>query len=799
MPDQSRAPGHRRLPPLPLALLTLALAAVQGAWAQSAPALPDEPPLVLRRSPQLTENILPRERSQRPSIVQGDRISGRPDLETTVEGNASLRRGDTVIRADRLNYDQPQDLATAEGDVRVNQAGNIYEGPRLQLKLETFEGFFDSVRYQLLTNGAHGTADRVDFVDSDRTIARRATYTTCRREDDQPGWKPAWFLSAENLRTDSAEGVGVAENVQLHFMGMSSPALPSVSFPLDDQRKSGILPPVIGMDSVNGLELTLPYYWNIAPNRDATFTPSVMSKRGINIANEFRYLEKDYSGEVRFDLMPDDQLRNRDRWGLWLRHRQNFNAGTLGMDTLSANLSVDRVSDDDYWRDFTRTPTLTSRQLSADGTVNWSKGDWSGRLFAQKWQTLTYTEAPITPAYDRLPQLTANYALYDWNGFDFSFNNELTRFSANSTQQGQPNADRLFSQVQLSRPFVRPGYYVTPKLTLSGTSYSFDGPLSNGATSANRTVPTFSLDTGMTFERETSLFGKAYTQTLEPRAFFVNTPYRDQSTLPVYDTAKSDLSLASLFTENEFTGNDRISATKAVTLGVTSRLIDPDTGFERARFGIAQRRRLSDQLVTLPGGTASTDRASDVVTGAQININPQWSVEGAVQYNPQIDKSERRAITARYTPGPYRSLSASYRYQDDRISVNNSGYESIDLGWQWPLNDLWGDKGSPKAGGGLGGGRWYAVGRVNYSLRDKVVTDAVMGVEYDGCCYIGRVVLEKVSTGVATATKRIMFQIEFMGFTSLGTSPMRTLQTNVPRYRSLREPTLAPSRFTNYE
>jgi len=808
-------------------MLSLALLHAHGAWAQ--PADPLNAPLTLRPTPMLTETIPQVLRSQLPSFVGGDRIHGRPDLETVIEGNAFLRRGDTVIHADRLEYYQPDDLAKARGNVRINQAGNVYEGPELELRVETFEGFFNNARYRLLATGGHGDAQRIDFIDADRAIARNATYTTCRRED-APDWVPAWILSATSLRTDSEENVGVAENAQLTFMGISTPPIPSVSFPLTNARKSGILPPTIGMDSVNGIEITLPYYWNIAPNRDATITPQLMSKRGINLSTEFRYLEQDYSGEIRLDVMPGDRLPaaryrekldahlekvangeasvldtpmnpgSRTRWGVWTQHRHNFDGKPLGLDALSANVMINRVSDDDYWRDFSRTPSLTSRLLPNDGTVSWAKGDWSGQVRALSYQTLRYDDSPILPPYDRLPQITANYNKYDWRGFDFSLSTDLTRFRADRIEQGQPNADRVYALAQLSRPFLTPGSFVIPKVQLHASSYNFDAPLANGATSASRVVPSFSLDAGLIFERDANFFGRALRQTLEPRAFYTYTPYRNQNHLPVYDTAANDFNFASIYTENEFSGNDRISATNTLTTGVTSRLIDPGTGAEVARFGIAQRLRLKDQRVTLPGGAPVTDRVSDVLLGAQINWTPRWSMDTTVQYNPDDRRSVRSSIGARYSPGPYRTVSASYRYQADRIATNGYGNESIDVGWQWPLNDLWGDKGKNLGPGrGEGGGRWYGVGRLNYSLRDKKLTDAVIGVEYDGCCYIGRVVLEKLSTGLATSSKRIMFQIEFVGFTSFGSSPMRTLQTNIPRYQPLRGPLPAPSRFTNYE
>jgi LPS-assembly protein len=803
-PNRLRVRRSPKRPPLPLAVLSLALLHAQGAWAQQNGWI--DAPLPLQRTPQLAETIPQAERAQRPNIVSGDRMSGRPDLETIVEGNASVRRGDTVINADRLEYYQPDDLAKAQGNVRVNQAGNVYEGPELQLKLETFEGFFRNVRYRFLANGGHGDAERIDFVDSNISVARNATYTTCRIED-YPGWMPAWLLSAATLTTDAEESVGVATNARMTFMGVSSPPFPSLSFPLNDKRKSGLLPPFFGVDSVNGIELQQPYYWNIAPNRDATLYPTLMSKRGINLGSEFRYLENTYSGTVRADFMPSDSLRERNRWGLWSTHSQSFDPKPFGLDSLTGILNVNRVSDDNYWRDFSRTPTLSTRLLESQAGLNWSKGDWNGQVRALSYQTLQYDLSPITPPYDRMPQVTATNTQYDWGGFDVTTTLDYTRFRADRQYAPflnglrQPDGERAFGLFQVSRPWLTPATFVIPKIQLNATSYQFDTPLVGGESSASRVVPTFSVDSGLVFERDASFFGRAFRQTLEPRAFYVNTPYRDQSRLPIYDTAANDFNFATIYTENAFSGNDRISDSNLLTLGVSTRLIDPDTGVEAARFGIAQRLRFADQKVTLPGGLPVTDRLSDVLLGAQVNWSPKWSADTTVQYNPDSRRSERIALGARYNPGPYRSLSAAFRYQADATVLANNGNKSIDIGWQWPLNDLWGDKGTNLGQGrGEGGGRWYAVGRMNYSLRDSRLTDGVLGVEYDGCCWIGRVVLERLTTGQVSASTRIMFQIEFVGFASVGSSPMRTLTQNIQRYQPLRSPGLeSPSRFTQYD
>ncbi|MEO7241976.1 MAG: LPS-assembly protein LptD [Variovorax sp.] len=764
---------------------------------------PNLPPLRLRLSAQLPELIGKNERSTLSSFISGDTISGRPDLETTVLGHAELRRGDVRITADRLAYDQASDQAKASGNVRVNQAGNVYQGPQLQLKLETFEGFFNQPRYEFLATGGQGQADRVDFIDQNRSIALNATYTTCRRED-LPGWMPAWVISATRISADTQSNIGVADNAQLTFFGVTTPAFPSLSFPLSNDRKSGFLAPTIGLDNLNGIEVTQPYYWNIAPNRDATVDATVMSKRGVNLSGEFRYLEEKYQGTARVDFMPTDSLRNRARWGLWTRHQQTLNGSGLGLDSLNATLNINRVSDDDYWRDFSRTPSLTGRLLASEGAVRWTRGDFSGQIRALKYQTLNYDLAPITPPYDRLPQITGNYDRYDWHGFDVHGGLDYSRFSgAEQLLQLQPDGQRIFGVMQVSRPIRTPGAFIIPKVQLHATAYQFDTPFANDPyrrTHATRVLPTFSLDSGLVFERDATFFGRSLRQTLEPRAFYVYTPYRDQSRLPNYDSAAYDFNFATVYTENAFSGDDRIADRNLLTLGVTSRLIDPESGVEAARFGIAQRLRFSDRNVTLPGGQPATDRVSDLLLGAQINWNPRWSVDTTLQYNPQTHRSARNTIGARYSPGPYRTVNVAYRYRDDDSTTASTGSKSIDLGWQWPINDLWGDKGKDLGPGrGLGGDRWYAVGRLNYSLRDRRMTDAVLGLEYDGCCYVARVVYQQLSTGVTSATRRILFQIELVGLTSVGASPLRTLRQQVPGYQLLRTQSEPPSRFTNYQ
>ena len=808
-------PLSPRLPHAPFVLsqlvvlvgLACAAAAVRAQPAVPQPEQADNGALRLRASGQLDEQLPLGPASKLPIFLQGDRMSGRPDQETVVEGDVVLRKAGTVIRADRLEYDQPTDQAKATGNVRINRKGDVFEGTEMELKVESFEGFVDAPRYHFLKNDGQGEADRIDFVDESHTVIHNATYTTCRRRPG-PEWLPDWVLRATSISMDSDEDVGIAQGAVLSFKGVPLLPIPAMSFPLSDKRKSGWLPPTIGVGADSGLELTLPYYWNIAPNRDATITPTIMTRRGVDLGGEFRYLEPNYTGIARANYMPSDKLTDSDRWGLSFLHKGVI--GTeLGPVGLEAN--INRVSDDTYWRDFTSSGAIanaiantsasvgvaaTPRLLPSGLTATWGLGAFSSAVRFLKWQTLQDVTAPIVPPYDRVPQLTARYAQTNVFGLDWSLDGDFTQFEADSSRTLQPNTQRAVALLQVSRPWLAPAGFVTPKLQLHATGYQFDRLLGNGSQTADSVVPTFSLDSGLVFERDAKLFGRNLVQTLEPRAFYVYTPYRNQSAQPNYDTATNDFNFATIFTENAFVGHDKISDNNLLTLGLTTRYLDADTGAQLARFGVAQRLRFDEQRVTLnPADAPAQAGFSDVMLGASVNLSERWSLDSTVQYNGKTDRSVRSTAGARYNPGNYRVLNAAYRFQRD-VS------EQIDISWQWPLNNLWGDAGKELgAGRGQGERRYYGVGRLNYSLNERRLVDTVLGVEYDAGCWLARVLLERTQTSSSTATGRVMFQLEFVGFTRLGLggSPIQTLTQNISRYQNLRDSGGTTSRFSNYD
>jgi LPS-assembly protein len=780
------------------------LAWVVGAsWAQPAG-------LVLRSSAVLEEAVSERQQSEGAVFVKGVQITARPDMDLVVEGKASIRRPGLALSADRVDYDQTQDVVDATGQVRVSTTTSTFSGPRLKLKVDSFQGTFEKPDFELYGSGGYGQAVEVEFVDNQRTIVRQANYTTCRRTPG-PEWLPAWLLKATQLTIDEEESSILAEGVQMRFQDVPIFAAPSISLPLTTERKSGLLPPLFSIDTVNGVEVAQPYYFDIAPNRDATVTTHVMSQRGVAADTEFRYLERDYSGQLRLNLMPSDKLRSQTRWGLSSQHNGGIDTGLDSVGRIGLGLTLNRVSDNDYWRDFPRSGlVLTQRVLPSTGVLSWSRGDFSMSAQVQRWQNLQ----DAAPPYDRAPQITMRYGKWDANGFDWSVVGDTTRFEADYSRVASlvsagtlpRNGERSFVQAQVSRPWIRPWGFVTPKLQLHATRYQLDNPLS-GARTFDRVLPTFSLDTGLVFERETRWFGRDVLQTLEPRAFYARTPYKNQNILPVYDSGATDFNLSTIYSENTYVGQDRLVDNDALTLGVSSRFFDANNGAEMLRVGVAQRIRFSDQQVVLPEQTASQTGLSDILLGAGIRWDERWSLDATVQANNQTHDIARTTLQARYSHSAYRVINTAYR-ANNQVTPNS---EFVELGWQWPLSDLVGstDRQAETAwsrtpGQGLGPDRWYTVGRLNYSLKERSLVDTLVGLEYDAGCWLGRIAFERLQTNISnvsstSATSRILFQLEFIGFARVGVSPLKSLSDNIPRYQYLRDSTVQPSRFQHYE
>jgi LPS-assembly protein len=766
-----------------------------GATAGAAAAAPAAPAsaasgIELRAAPALLAPPRGEAARQLPLILRAREVHGRPDLDAEAVGDVEFRRGSVVLRADRLTYDQGEDLARASGHVVISRDGNVFTGPELQLKVERFEGFFETPTYRFARTGAGGKASRIDFIDDQRSIATNATYSSCTSSDSED---PAWILRASSIQIDNETNEGIAKDAILRFYGVPILASPTLSFPLNDERKSGFLPPVVGLDSRSGFQAAIPYYWNIAPNRDATFTAFDSTRRGPGLDTEFRYLEPGYAGEVDYKILPHDSVADRSRYSLRFAHEGSLPYG------MYAQAHVLHVSDDDYWKDFPDDlKTTTQRLLQTDLQVSRPFGDWSTYVRVERWQLLQTADPTtrIDPApYERLPQIGARYSS-TWNyGFDTSFETEFNHFTNPEDTYSTPRltGSRLHALGSISRPFYSPGWTLTPKVSFNAASYSLDQPLADGSRSASRFIPTLSVDSAWTFEREAHFFGRAVRQTLEPRLFYVDTPYHQQSDLPNFDAYPKDFNFDSIFTENAFSGVDRVSDAHQMTAGLTTRLLDPVTGVEALRLGIAERYLFRDQLVT-PDGPPLTQRFSDVLVLGSTTLVPHWTFDADAQYNPDSHRIEQSLAGFRYLPGTFRTVSLNYRLQRGLS-------EQVELGWQWPVYGpaRSNEKGEGASGSGACRGTLYSVGRVNYSTLDSRLTDALFGLEYDAGCWIGRVVVERLSTGRSEATTRLLLQLELVGLSRLGSNPLRALKDNIPGYQLLRDERETNTPFTPYD
>jgi LPS-assembly protein len=752
-----------------------------------------------------------------PLFFEADHLEGESGSRTRATGSVRLRQGGLRVRADELTHTQSDNTARALGHVVITRNGNIFSGPELMLKLDTLEGEFIRPHFWFARTKAGGQAEHVQFLGQNRLRADKTSYSSCTPDTLPDGTlaEPDWSLKTSSVYLDFDANEGTADNAVIWFKGVPILAAPKLTFPLNDARKSGWLPPSFDFDSKSGFEMSAPYYWNIAPNKDMTLAPTLSVRRGMGLDTEYRYLAPRDEGVLHVVGLPDDRVAMRSRGLLDFAHKGSLEEGNLLSQT-RYDLRWLRVSDDNYWKDFPHgLPSLTPRLYDSHANVerqlnsrNWGLGDSQTTLYGsvQSWQTLRDLDPLADPTlsridtpYRREPQLGVRSRSGNDTGLVWAMQGEFNRFTNPDTTK--PGGNRVHGVGQLSRTYNLAGLNLTPKVSLNATSYEMDQAMSNGQRNASRVLPTFSLDSSLVMERPVHLFSRDLTQTLEPRLQYVRTPYKDQGFLPLFDSAPRDFNQYAIYSENAYTGVDRISDANQVTLGVTSRLLDDATGAEALRLGVVQKLLLADQRINPDGPEPITQRLSDLLLLGSTSVIPNWTFDSSAQFNAQNHAMSRGLFGVRYSPGPWRTVGAAYRYTRDAS-------EQLDLGWQWPLagpvrstaaqvrDEALADPlnlSGRRASGNSCGGTWYSVGRMSYSMRDSRLTDALLGVEYDAGCWIGRVVAQRTSVGRTQASTRIMFQLELSGLSriSLGSNPLRTLKENIPGYRLLQDDSVA--------
>ena len=697
------------------------------------------------------------------TTIDAQKIEGVSDLEVSARGSAEIRRGEVSVFGDYLRYNREFGELEGTGGVRLQSGVDRFFGPTLEYNTLEDTGTLESPGFLLQRERpARGSAERMEFLGPSHYLLFNARFTTC-----QPG-QDDWFLEASQLDLNYNNDEGKATNPRLRFFDHTVMGFPYATFPLENRRRSGFLTPYYSQTSTRGLEFGIPYYWNIAPERDATFTPVWMARRGFQLKSDFRYLERPYAGEFRYEILPHDPVFGSTRTGLSWQHAQTFATNLTG------NVDYNKVSDDRYFVDLaSQVKQVSVGNLPLDAYITKSgglpaAGTYSTQLRVQKFQTLQDPLAPIVPPYHRVPQLSASAAFNDLAGhFDTNLPAEYVRFTHPTLVEGS----RTSINPVVSLPRIAPGWFVTPKAGLRYATYDLDQSAPGQPLSPHMTIPWASLDSGLVFDRSASYFGRSLTQTLEPRFFYVFVPYHNQDQIPVFDTALADYNFAQLFTENRFVGGDRFGDGNQATMAVTTRFLQQD-GQELLRATIGERFYFRSERVALtPDSALRTARESDVLASVGGRLQQRLTFDATTQYNPYDHRLERFSIGVRYAPEVAKLLNASYRFQRDLL-------RQIDLSGQWPV-----------AGG------WYAVGRYNYSFFDQRLLEGLAGAEYNAGCWVFRFVVQRLQAAASTATTALIFQIEFTGVGQVGTAEaVQLLRRDVPGYSVVNrvDPAMAP-------
>ena len=721
-----------------------------------APVLVPPPPKALKPGPGSDRDAV---------YLRADLLEGESEKWVQSSGKVELRTRRETVLADWLHYDLVTEEVWAKGNVLMRRGADWISGPEAKFKRGDETGFFHQPEFHIGDNASRGDAKDLLFVGENRYELKDFRYTTCVAGNDD------WYLTSREVDLDRSRLVGTARNASIIFKGVSILYSPYLDFPLSNERKSGFLTPVFGSTSSRGIEMSIPYYLNLAPNYDATLTPRVMTRRGLQINGQARYLFPDMAGEADAEVLPD-RITGTNRYGLSWKHNQNFGF----LPGLAGYVNIQKVSDDAYFTDLSDRLVVTSQStLPREGGFVYNRGPFSLLTRIQRFQTLQDPANPITPPYFREPQLLMTMSPVEWKGLDFQASGEFVRFH----QSALVNGDRTVLYPSVTWAQRGNAWFVNARTGLHMTHYDLDNA-TLAESHLNRVVPISSVDGGLVFERDANLFGKAFTQTLEPRAYYVYIPYRRQDQIPAFDTAIDEFNFSQLFTENRYLGSDRIGDANQLTLAAVTRFSDPQTGEERMRFAIGQRYYFQDQRVTLTEAPR-TANTSDLLLSGEGRLSDAWSAAGTFEYNLNHPQTERLDLGVRWQPGPGRVLNASYRYIRQQVDPtgNTSQLKQVDLSGQWPFLE-----------------GWSVIGRWNYSLVDGKTLEGVAGLEYNAGCWAFRIVGQRLTTTTQLASKSVFVQFELNGLARLGTNPIDVLKRSVPGYMTVTDPALRPAGTT---
>jgi len=682
-----------------------------------------------------------------PIAVSADALVAELDPQQAVfSGNVQLVQDGLYLQADELTLNRASGVVSAQGNLLLDQPDIRVTGSTASYQLATGQGRVEQASYRVPAMRARGDAESAELLGGGRSRFERIDYTTCAPGDAD------WLLSADTLELDRNEGLGTAHGASLRFLGVPVLYAPVFTFPIDDRRRSGLLLPRVGQSDTTGFDLSLPYYFNLAPNYDLTLTPRVMSKRGLMLGGEFRFLTGSSNGTLAAEYLPNDRETDEARGSASLRSFSRLSAQS------HANVRLNYVSDNDYLEDFGESLAVTSAtHLERAGELFYNARTWDALARVQYYQTIDEAIGPSDRPYSRMPQLA--FRLRDPDGLaglSYHLDAEYVNFHRSDSVRGH----RVDLFPALSLPLRETWGFVEPKVGARYTAYSLTEQAAGLDDSPSTLSGMFSLDSGLYFDRTTSYFANAATHTLEPRLYYLFVPHRDQSDQPVFDTGEFDFNFDNLFRENRFNGPDRFADANQVTAALTSRLIADESGAELLRASLGQILYFDDREVTLPGTAVEDDSSSTLVGEIAARLSRGWRARLGLQWDPHDDNGTlEQALAQLNYRDDGRLFNAAYRLRDNVV-------EQTDLSAFWPINE-----------------QFSLVGRHNYSLQDDRLLEAVAGVEYGRCCWRLRALVRQYSNTTGDEQNlAFLLQLELNGLGRLGDSIQETLQRSIYGY-----------------
>ncbi len=651
---------------------------------------------------------------------------------TIFRGNVKVRQGNRFLDADNIQYDRQTEIFTAEGKVTYSVDDIYLKGSNANMNMKDNKGSLENADYYTGSVKGRGQAKIIIIENDKRFRMEEATYTTC------PPDKEAWRLNASSIILDKSTRQGSASNAVIEIADIPVLYLPYIRFPLGEERMSGLLFPAIAVTETNGTEISIPYYWNIAPNMDSTITLHNMTERGVMLENEFRYLTESTNGNIDFNYLPDDKKFSEDRKKFTWLHSGTPAAGW------STSVDYNYVSDTEYLDDFSGSLATSSvTHLNRKGTLSYNSESFLFSTLVQEYQNLTGSEP-----YRRVPQLQ----------FDTRFSNEEKKLNYDlvseyvnfdHTNDSQIVGTRIKISPFLSYTIKEDAGFFMPKLSYHHIQYALDNITSpTQAKNPSADVPVFSLDTGIFLERDTEIAGTKLLHTLEPRLFYLYAPYKDQSSLPNFDTGLTSFSETLLFSENRFSGNDRVGDANRLTTSLTTRFYRQQDGTELFSATLGQIIYFRDREVILPGGVTETSDRSNYIGLLNFNPHRNWRLNSDIQWDPETKHTEVGNSRIQYNSGNGHIFNIDYRYRRNEL-------RSRGISTAWRINP-----------------RWQVFAGNQYDIKNEHTQEEFFGIRYDDCCWGLRILATKKFDKLEGTNPRfehaVFIELELKGLSSLG-------------------------------